>query len=183
MNSLNIPNTISFLRLLLIPVFLWTSFNSQLVLSCLIIFIASFTDWLDGYAARKLNQFTRLGQLLDPISDRLYILALITVIYFLELAHWTVLALILIREFILFVLILYLKYRGITGLPVHYLGKMGAFCLLIGLPGLIFSEAFPTQEFIWFTIGWSFLLWGLFLYLFSGLKYFQHASQVLSDRG
>ncbi|MDP5107489.1 MAG: CDP-alcohol phosphatidyltransferase family protein, partial [Candidatus Nanopelagicales bacterium] len=84
MTSLNIPNTISFLRLLLIPVFLWTSFNGQLVLSCLIIFIASFTDWLDGYAARKLNQFTRLGQLLDPFSDRLYILALITVIYLLE---------------------------------------------------------------------------------------------------
>ena len=77
----NVPNSISFLRLLLIPVFLWTSFNDQLISSCLIIFIASFTDWLDGFAARKLNQFTRLGQLLDPISDRLYIIALLVVVY------------------------------------------------------------------------------------------------------
>ena len=72
----NVPNTISFIRLFLIPIFLWTALNNQLSLSCLIIFVASFTDWLDGYAARKLNQFTRLGQLLDPISDRLYIISL-----------------------------------------------------------------------------------------------------------
>ena len=176
----NIPNSISFLRLLLIPVFLWTALNDQLVTSCLIIFVASFTDWLDGFAARKLNQFTRIGQLLDPISDRLYILALIVVVYYLNLAHPFILFFILGRELLLSLLMLYLKIRGLTGLPVHYLGKMGAFCLLIGLPGLIFAEAFPDQVDIWFSIGWSFLIWGLFLYAFSGYKYFVHARLVLS---
>ena len=176
----NVPNSISFLRLLLIPVFLWTSFTDQLVISCLIIFVASFTDWLDGFAARKLNQYTRIGQLLDPISDRLYIIALLIVVYNLELANIYILGFIVLREFVLSVLMLYLKLRGLTGLPVHYLGKMGAFCLLIGLPGLIFAEAFPEQDFIWFTIGWSFLIWGLFLYAFSGYKYFVHARLVLS---
>ncbi len=75
---------------------------------------------------------------------------------------------------------IYLKLRGITGLPVHYLGKMGAFCLLIGLPGLIFAEAFTESAFLWLSIGWSFLLWGLFLYTFSAFKYFEHAKVVLS---
>ncbi len=177
---LNVPNSISFLRLLLIPVFIYTAFTDQLVASCLIIFVASFTDWLDGFAARKLNQFTRIGQLLDPISDRLYILALIAVVYYLELANTFILVFILLREFLLTILMLYLKLKGLTGLPVHYLGKMGAFCLLIGLPGLIFAEAFPDQKDIWFTIGWSFLIWGLFLYAFSGYKYFVHARLVLS---
>ena len=177
---LNVPNSISLIRLLLIPVFLWTSFNDLLTLSCLIIFIASFTDWLDGFAARKLNQFTRLGQLLDPISDRLYIIALLIVIYFFNLANVYILGFIVLRELILSVLMVYLKTRGLTGLPVHYLGKMGAFCLLIGLPGLIFAKAFPDQSYIWFTIGWSFLIWGLFLYAFSGYKYFVHARLVLS---
>jgi cardiolipin synthase len=176
----NVPNSISFLRLLLIPVFLWTSFNDQLISSCLIIFIASFTDWLDGFAARKLNQFTRLGQLLDPISDRLYIIALLVVVYYLELANILVIGFIVLRELILSGLMLYLKMGGLTGLPVHYLGKMGAFCLLIGLPGLIFAKAFPDQSYVWFTIGWSFLTWGLFLYAFSGYKYFVHARLVLS---
>ena len=177
---LNVPNSISLIRLLLIPVFLWTSFNDQLTLSCLIIFIASFTDWLDGFAARKLNQFTRLGQLLDPISDRLYIIALLIVVYFFNLANVYILGFIVLRELILSVLMVYLKTRGLTGLPVHYLGKMGAFCLLIGLPGLIFAKAFPDQSYLWFTIGWSFLIWGLFLYVFSGYKYFVHARLVLS---
>jgi len=176
----NVPNSISFLRLLLIPVFLWTAFKDQLVASCLIIFVASFTDWLDGFAARKLNQFTRIGQLLDPISDRLYIIALIAVVFYLELANLYILIFILGRELLLSALMLYLKMRGLTGLPVHYLGKMGAFCLLIGLPGLIFAQAFPDQVDIWFTIGWSFLIWGLFLYAFSGFKYFVHARLVLS---
>ena len=146
----------------------------------LIIFIASFTDWLDGFAARKLNQFTRLGQLLDPISDRLYIIALLIVVYFFNLANVYILGFIVLRELILSVLMVYLKTRGLTGLPVHYLGKMGAFCLLIGLPGLIFAQAYPDQSYIWFTIGWSFLIWGLFLYAFSGYKYFVHARLVLS---
>ena len=177
---LNVPNSISFIRLLLIPVFLWTSFNEQLSLSCLIIFVASFTDWLDGFDARKLNQFTRIGQLLDPISDRLYIIALLIVVFHLDLANSYILGFIVLREFVLSMLMLYLKVRGLTGLPVHYLGKMGAFCLLIGLPGLIFAKAFPDQGYIWFTIGWSFLSWGLFLYAFSGYKYFVHARLVLS---
>ena len=177
---LNVPNSISFLRLLLIPVFIYTAFTDQLVASCLIIFVASFTDWLDGFAARKLNQFTRIGQLLDPISDRLYILALIAVVYYLEIANTFILVFILLREFLLTILMLYLKLKGLTGLPVHYLGKMGAFCLLIGLPGLIFAEAFPDLKDIWFTLGWSFLIWGLFLYAFSGYKYFVHARLVLS---
>jgi cardiolipin synthase len=177
---MNIPNSISFVRLLLIPVFVWLALTNNLALACVTIFVASFTDWLDGYAARKLNQFTRLGQLLDPISDRLYILALLFVIYYLELAPIIILVFILLREFILTGLMIYLKTRGITGLPVHYLGKMGAFCLLIGLPGLIFAEAFKETAFIWLTIGWSFLIWGLFLYAFSAYKYFEHAKVVLS---
>ena len=176
----NVPNSISLLRLLLIPIFLLTSFNDQLVISCVIIFVASFTDWLDGFAARKLNQFTRLGQLLDPISDRLYIIALLIVVYYLELANFYILGFIVLRELVLSILMLYLKLRGFTGLPVHYLGKMGAFCLLIGLPGLIFAQAFPEQDYLWFTIGWSFLIWGVFLYVFSGYKYFVHAKIVLS---
>jgi cardiolipin synthase len=176
----NIPNSISFARLLLIPVFIWLSLTNNLALACITIFAASFTDWLDGYAARKLNQFTRLGQLLDPVSDRLYILALLFVIYYLELAPALILVLILFRELVLTLLMIYLKFRGITGLPVHYLGKMGAFCLLIGLPGLIFAKAFPETSYIWLTIAWSFLIWGLFLYAFSAYKYFEHAKVVLS---
>lgn len=177
---INIPNSISVIRLFLIPFIVTTAIDENLVVTCLLIFIASFTDWLDGYAARKLNQMTRLGQLLDPISDRLYILALLYVVYYYELASILIISFVILRELLLSGLLLYLKTKGITGLPVHYLGKMGAFCLMIGFPGLIFAQAFPQQSFIWFTIGWSFLTWGIFLYIFSTYKYFAHARQVMA---
>jgi cardiolipin synthase len=176
----NIPNSISFLRLVLIPFAIYTTLHNQLVLTCVLIFLASFTDWLDGFAARRLNQFSRLGQLLDPISDRLYIVTLLYIIYYLQLANSYILLYIIGREVLLSFVLLYLKTKRITGLPVHYLGKMGAFCLMIGLPGLIFAAAFPSQDFVWLSVGWSFLVWGLFLYFFSSIKYIQHAKIVVS---
>ena len=121
-----------------------------------------------------------LFSLMPEATASIVEMALIAVVYYLEIANTFILVFILLREFLLTILMLYLKLKGLTGLPVHYLGKMGAFCLLIGLPGLIFAEAFPDQKDIWFTIGWSFLIWGLFLYAFSGYKYFVHARLVLS---
>ncbi len=181
--NLNIPNLLSSSRLLAIPVFIYTALSDQLVISCIIIFYASFTDWLDGFIARKYDQSTRLGQILDPISDRLYILSLILVIFILQLSPIWILIYLISREVILSLLLLYLKAKGITGLPVHYLGKMGAFCLLIGLPGLIFAETFTSQFFFWHTIGWGFLVWGVYLYAISGYKYFEHAFKIVRTYG
>lgn len=180
---INIPNVLTFLRILLSPILIVLTFKDQLVIVCILIFISSFTDWLDGYIARKYNQNTRLGELLDPVSDRIYIVTLLYLVYYLKALSILIICFILAREFIMTVMIGYLKTRGITGLPVHYLGKMGAFNLLIGIPGLIFAKAFPSQEIIWLTIGWSFLLWGIFLYLFSTAKYLNQARNIMRKHG
>jgi cardiolipin synthase len=179
----NIPNSITLIRIAVTPIILFFTFNNQLVIVCILIFISSFSDWLDGYIARRFNQFSRLGELLDPISDRIYILTLLFIVYYINALNILIIGIIILRELFMTILIAYLKTKNITGLPVHYLGKMGAFNLLIGIPGLIFAKAFPSQEFIWLTIGWSFLLWGVFLYFFSTIKYVSQARSILNNHG
>jgi len=183
MTIFNIPNSITLIRIAVTPIILFLTFNNQLVIVCILIFISSFSDWLDGYIARRFNQFSRLGELLDPISDRIYILTLLFIVYYINALNILIIGIIILRELFMTILIAYLKTKNITGLPVHYLGKMGAFNLLIGIPGLIFAKAFPSQEFIWLTIGWSFLLWGVFLYLFSTIKYVSQARSILNNHG
>ena len=183
MTIFNIPNSITLIRIAVTPIILFLTFNNQLVIVCILIFISSFSDWLDGYIARRFNQFSRLGELLDPISDRIYILTLLFIVYYINALNILIIGIIILRELFMTILIAYLKTKNITGLPVHYLGKMGAFNLLIGIPGLIFAKAFPSQEFIWLTIGWSFLLWGVFLYLFSTIKYVSQARSILKNHG
>ena len=181
MTIFNIPNSITLIRIAVTPIILFLTFNNQLVIVCILIFISSFSDWLDGYIARRFNQFSRLGELLDPISDRIYILTLLFIVYYINALNILIIGIIILRELFMTILIAYLKTKNITGLPVHYLGKMGAFNLLIGIPGLIFAKAFPSQEFIWLTIGWSFLLWGVFLYFFSTIKYVSQARSILNN--
>jgi len=183
MTIFNIPNSITLIRIAVTPIILFLTFNNQLVIVCILIFISSFSDWLDGYIARRFNQFSRLGELLDPISDRIYILTLLFIVYYINALNIFIIGIIILRELFMTILIAYLKTKNITGLPVHYLGKMGAFNLLIGIPGLIFAKAFPSQEFIWLTIGWSFLLWGVFLYFFSTIKYVSQARSILNNHG
>ena len=183
MTIFNIPNSITLIRIAVTPIILFLTFNNQLDIVCILIFISSFSDWLDGYIARRFNQFSRLGELLDPISDRIYILTLLFIVYYINALNILIIGIIILRELFMTILIAYLKTKNITGLPVHYLGKMGAFNLLIGIPGLIFAKAFPSQEFIWLTIGWSFLLWGVFLYFFSTIKYVSQARSILNNHG
>lgn len=183
MTIFNIPNSITLIRIAVTPIIIFLTFNNQLVIVCILIFISSFSDWLDGYIARRFNQFSRLGELLDPISDRIYILTLLFIVYYIKALNILIIGIIILRELFMTILIAYLKTKNITGLPVHYLGKMGAFNLLIGIPGLIFAKAFPSQEFIWLTIGWSFLLWGVFLYFFSTIKYVSQARSILNNYG
>ena len=105
-----IPNALSGLRLLGVPVFFWLIVgpeNDGLALAILI--VSSFTDWLDGYLARKLNQFSRLGELLDPLADRLYVVAALAALYIRDVLPIWVVVLLILRDVLMSMLLLYLK--------------------------------------------------------------------------
>jgi cardiolipin synthase len=173
-----IPNALSGLRLLGVPLFFWLIVGPQSDgLALIILIVSSFTDWLDGYLARKLNQFSRLGELLDPLADRLYVVAALAALYIRDLLPiWVVVAL-LLRDALMSLLLIYLKRFGITGVPVNFVGKAATMNLLYALPLILLGTFSGLIGELAYVFGWAFLIWGITMYWYAGFLYFQ---QVLA---
>ena len=168
-----IPNALSVLRAFGIPLFLWAIVTAHKPLLAVIILIVSgATDYFDGKLARSLNQESKLGQLLDPAVDRLYIIAIVISLYYLAiLPIWVVIA-IFGRDIFLGVLLIALRRRGIEPFTVTYLGKAATFNLLYALPTLFLADISSRQvSTIAFIFGWAFTGWGVGLYLVTGVSY------------
>ncbi len=173
--NINIPNALSFLRLLGIPVFIYFALvREQDVIAITILAIAGITDYLDGKLARAWNQTSDLGAMLDPVADRIYILATLIVLYQREAINLWVMLVLLFRDAVLALMTLVLKVRGLKLMEVTYLGKAATFNLLYAFPLLLLATHQSVAGEIAFAIGWGFAHWGIALYLYTGLIYFQN---------
>ena len=177
-----VPNALSAARLLGVPVFFWLIVGPKNDgLALVILVISSFTDWLDGYLARRLNQFSRLGELLDPLADRLYVVAALIALFMRDLIPtWVVIAL-LARDLIMFLFLIYLKKFGYNGVPVHFVGKAATMNLLYALPLILMGTFDGTVGQIAHIFGWAFLLWGISMYWYAALLYMQQISKLRSS--
>ncbi|MDQ0575104.1 CDP-alcohol phosphatidyltransferase family protein [Agromyces albus] len=174
-----IPNLLSMLRLALVPVFLVFIVRGDDIVALVVLVVASFTDLLDGYLARRLGQVTRLGQLLDPAADRLYIFAALIGLAARDLVPWWIVVLIVARDVFLLVLGVVLANHGYGPLPVHQLGKVATFALFFGLPVIMLGFAFPAVAPVSEPIGWAITLWGAFLYWWAGIIYAIETARVI----
>lgn len=174
-----IPNGVSLLRLLGVPLFLWLLLAQQADFAAFVVLVVGgASDWLDGYLARRLQQFSPLGEILDPLIDRLYIAATLIGLALREFIPWWLVALLVARDLVLVALLPVLRRRGRVALPVTYVGKTGTFALLWGFPLLLLGGfPFPVGTAI-VAIGWAFALWGTFLYWWAGVRYVQTALRV-----
>jgi cardiolipin synthase len=166
-----VPNVLSMLRLLLVPVFLLLVVRGAYVAALLVLVVASLSDLLDGYLARRFDQVTRLGQLLDPAADRLYIFAALVGLAANGLVPWWIVVVIVARDVMLLVLGVVLANHGFGPLPVHQLGKAATFALFFGVPVIMLGHAFPAAQPVSDPIGWALTLWGAFLYWWAGVIY------------
>ena len=173
-----VPNILSFVRLALVPVFLWLIIRGDDALALLVLVISSVTDYLDGVIARRFHQITRLGQLLDPAADRLFIFATLIGLSVRDIVPWWFLAVILARDLMLLGIGIGLANRGYGPLPVHHLGKVATFCLFYALPIIMLGQAFPAVAPIGDPIGWAFAVWGAFLYWWAGAVYLRESIRV-----
>jgi cardiolipin synthase len=174
-----VPNALSFFRLALVPVFLWLVIVGEDALALGVLIVSSITDFLDGWLARKLHQVSRLGQLLDPAADRLYIFAALVGLAWREVIPWWLVAVIVARDVMLAVLGVILANHGFGPLPVHHLGKVATFCLFWALPLLMLGEAFDPLAPYSLPLGWAFALWGAFLYWWAGIVYIRETARVI----
>jgi cardiolipin synthase len=180
-----VPNALSMLRLAGVPVFLYLVLVAERDgLAILLLMASGITDYLDGWIARRTGTFTRLGQLLDPAADRLYILATLLGLVLRDgIPVWWVVALIG-RDVLLGVTTLpYLRRHGYGPLPVHFLGKAATFNLLFAFPMLL--AALPGNEGlladVFRPLGWAFASWGSVLYLWAGVLYVIQVRAVVRE--
>lgn len=177
-----IPNVVSIVRLMGVPLFLWLILGPQADGWALVVLMLSgVTDYLDGYLARRLNQTSQLGAILDPVADRLYILS--TVVGFAArdiIPVWLALLLPL-RDALLWVLVPFLRTRGYSSLPVHFLGKAATAALLYAFPLLLLGDGDGVVATLAKVFGWAFAIWGTALYWWAGLLYAWQVRKLLAD--
>lgn len=174
----NVPNVLSFIRLALVPLFLFLIITAQDALALVVLVVSSLSDYLDGLIARRFNQITRLGQLLDPAADRLFIFAALIGLAARGVIPWWLFLVIVGREIMLVVLGIISANYGFGPLPVHHLGKVATAALYYALPILMLGQAFPVIAELTDPIGWAFVLWGAFLYWWAGLIYVAQSVRI-----
>lgn len=178
-----LPNAVSFLRLLGVPLFLWLVLGPEAdVWALIVLTLSGFTDWLDGYLARRLNQTSKVGEILDPVADRLYILAVVVGLAFRDIIPWWVAVILPARDAFLWCLVPFLRTRGYSALPVHFLGKAATFNLLYAFPLLFIGDGEGSVETLGKVFGWAFAIWGMGLYWWAGLLYAWQVRKLLADR-
>ncbi len=173
-SNFTIPNALSLIRLLGVPVFFWLIVGPHKDgLAMWLLVGSAFTDWLDGYLARRLNQYSRLGELLDPAADRLYVVATLIALVIRDLVPWWVAGIIILRDLVMALVLIGLKRNGITGIPVHFVGKAATMNLLYALPLVLLGSFSGTLGHVAHIMGWAFLLWGIAMYWYAAVLYIQ----------
>jgi cardiolipin synthase len=162
-----VPNAISALRLAMVPVFIYLVIQHRDVWAITLMALSGVTDWLDGFAARRLRQYSRLGQLLDPAADRLFILSTVFLLGWRTIIPWWLVASLAAREAIMGITLLVLKFKGINPPAVVFVGKAATFALMYAFPLLLLAEQASWVKDAAWVLGWAFAIWGLLLYWFA----------------
>ncbi len=179
---LNAPNAVSFLRLALVPVFVWLVFaREEYGWAGILLGVIGATDWIDGYLARRFDQITEFGKLLDPIADRVaVIVAVVAGLYVGVLPAWFAIALIT-RDVAVSIGAGYGWLNGVTKLEVRFLGKTATFILYVAIAAFYIGAGFSLDWLVWIAIiaGAP----GLAMYFWVAVLYFNDMRTALTDRG
>lgn len=169
---LTVPNVISLARLGLIGAFLYLLLVARADGPAVaILMLSGVSDWADGKLARLLDQSSALGALLDPAIDRLYMIAIPLAFGVRGLVPWAIIATMLARDLLLAATLPALRSRGLTALPVTYIGKAGTFALMSAFPLILLGQWDQLWSRVVLSAGWGFLIWGLGMYLWAFVLY------------
>ncbi len=159
----NIPNILTISRLFLtFPLIVFLEINKTNLVFALII-IGGMTDYFDGYFAKKLNLKTKFGAIIDPLTDKIFLLIPLLWLCKMEIIPFWSLAIILFRELIISAL----RTTKNDGLPATQLGKYKTFCFFITL--VIFFQ--PFSKYLFFSLGITFYWMGFVLTLITFIDY------------
>lgn len=175
MKIFNVPNLLSMSRILAVPVFIVLMLDPSPLRSLaagIVFSIASATDWLDGYLARKWGQVTKMGKLLDPIADKILIMAALVVLVEIqpEIVHAWIAILIIGREFAVTGLRAIAASDGVV-IPAETVGKYKVGAQITAVLSLLLHQ-YSNQE--WMKqLGWIALWVAMILAVYSAVQYFR----------
>ncbi len=178
---LTVPNVLSVLRLVLVPVFLYLLLGIHATGWAVgVLMFSGFSDWADGKIARLVaNQSSRLGELLDPAVDRIYMVTVPVALAIYGAVPWWIVITLLGRDVVLAATLPVLRGRGLTALPVTYIGKAATFALMSGFPLILLGQWDALWSRVVLACGWAFLIWGMAMYLWSGVLYLIQVAMVV----
>lgn len=177
---LTVPNVLSALRLALVPVFLIVLLVVRSdAWAVAILMFSGFSDWADGKIARLMNQSSKLGVLLDPAVDRLYMVCVPIGLGLRGMVPWWIVLTLLARDVLLAVMLPMLRSRGLSALPVTYIGKAATFGLMSGFPLILLGQWDASWSRVALACGWAFLIWGVGMYLWAFVLYVVQAAMVM----
>ena len=166
-----IPNLLTFLRALGVPLFLYVFLKLHNVsLSFVVLAIGALTDYFDGKIARAIKQVSKLGAAMDPTIDRFYIVATVIALSIRNFIPWWIVLVLVIRDLWMFFALVVKKKRSGQVFEVTYLGKAATFNLLYAFPMLLLSGEHGFGL-VMHILGWAFVLWGIGLYLLTAMQY------------
>lgn len=177
-----VPNVLSFLRLLAIPVFVWLIVAEHDLAAVILLMVSAVTDWFDGRLARALRQRTKLGAQLDPLTDRLYILAAVLALLARGILPWWFVAILVARDVVLLALVPFLRRTGRNALPVTFIGKSATMALLMAFPLILVGAPQAFDQPILHWIGWGLAIVGAVLYWIAGGQYVAGTAALVRDQ-
>ena len=169
---ISVPNALTFLRFLGVPLFIYLTLDLEADgWAIVVLAIGGATDYFDGKLARAWNQTSRFGELADPAIDRLYILAILIVFLIRDIIPTWMIVLIVGRDLVLGLITIAMNRKGIPPFTVTYLGKAATFNLMYAFPFILLAQSEGAAGTIAFVLGWSCAIWGIALYISTGISY------------
>lgn len=178
-----IPNLVSVVRLAAIPLFLWLVWRGDDLIGLIVLVLAVSTDFVDGALARRLGQVSALGQLLDPLADRLFIAAVVVALTIRDVVPIWVVLLVLGRDVLLGLGTLIFRRFGVGVLPVKWMGKWATFALLFSLPLFLLVSVFEGVSMYVSPFAWAVAIAGVVLYWWAGTLYLIDAVGIARTAG
>lgn len=178
-----VPNLLSLLRLVLVPVFGWLILSGHDGGALVVLAVSGISDYLDGKLARSWGQVSRIGQLLDPTADRLYIVSTIVGLALRDVVPWWLVVLLVGRDVLLALTVPVLARHGYGPLPVHFLGKAATFNLLYAFPLLLLAEVGGGIGALIEPVAWAFVWWGTALYWWAAWLYLRQMIGIVRAAG
>lgn len=166
-----LPNVLSMTRLVGVPIFLWLILSHHDGWAVVVLTLSGVSDYFDGKIARRYNLVSKVGELLDPLADRLYILSTLLGLAWREIIPWWLVAVLVSREVFGTALVMVVRHYGYRALPVHFIGKAATFDLLWAFPLILLGQGDSILATIMLPIGWAFAWWGTAFYWVAAVLY------------